>query len=222
MRSSLIRTSWIKSIPKMSRVLGRLKLLRLEHDCKLPLPALEVPERVRRWYTTATHFRFTPVYDQWMDRDLDAWTDELRNMLAGVHLSCEAARLRRPGLTWDTYWGTAVTQAAKDGATPRHTARQVRDLIRGPRAHYAGAAVLDRIRWHWIGRKNLLALVAPVVFYGLGGRAARARATAVLGCASDDDAMLRGYLRAWGRDGDPNFDAALRRFGVRLSTPEAA
>lgn len=66
-----------------------------------------------------------------------------------------------------------------------------------------------------LGRRPALHRLFPLIAYA-GLPAARALAGRVLGVAPHPDPLRAAYLRAWGADGDPNFEAAATAMGLAL------
>ena len=176
-----------------------------------------VSERLRAAYDEAMEFRFAPDYGRFLRRDLAAWQVELSELLAPIHLACEAARLGRPGLRWNDYPALAFERSLADGLTsPRLLAERVIRGIRGQSSHgLMGARA--RLGYRTARPAERLAVVFPAVAFGLDAGAYAALAREVLAAPSDHHrALCAAYLKAWGRYCDPNFDAVLRTLRIDL------
>ncbi len=177
-----------------------------------------VDESFRAAYDTAAEFRFRPDYSQWMDRDLAEWMNTLRAGLADVHLQVESARLKQPGLTWDSYPELALEHVSQEAAA---TLNQKLKLLvnflnnQAPRLPYSSAALRG---YRMAGPRGLMPLVYPVVAFRLQQTRYRDLARHALNAESSSDTALRdAYLRHWGQYIDINFASAAAKMGLRLN-----
>lgn len=182
----------------------------------------DAPPALRALYEQAMAFRFRPDHLAFLGRDLAVWMEDLRSVLAPVHLCVEAMRLSRPHLTWGEHARASLWRALREGLTdPLSWARRGRSLLGG------GLRVLSPwdvgVLWLIAPPRERLSVLFPTVAYGLEEPVGRALARTVLGWdpIPQRDAARLAFLRWWGRHGDPNFEAAARRMGLRLQGDKA-
>jgi hypothetical protein len=178
----------------------------------------DVSDEFRSLYDEAMEFRFRPRYGRYLDRDLSALNARLLQTLAPIHLRCEALRLDRPALEWESYLEAALPRAL--GALARRPLRAARSatrvvgaaasILRGPRKGLGAQLSI-------LPERDRLPLFFPAIAYAGSAEGARRVVAGVLGADPDVAGALRNaYLRAWGAHGDVNFVNLLHKLGLAL------
>jgi hypothetical protein len=183
----------------------------------------DVPESFRRLYDDAMEFRFRPAYERFVESDLGGWVSATKAALEPVHLAFEAARLGRPGLTWDEHAALAFRRTAAEGWDHFRTAARKASLL--PRSGPAPRALspLARLGFRCATMRDRISVAFPSVAYPWGssamGDSTRSDVLrAILGAAGTGppEVRRRAYLRLWGAYGDPNFAQVARAHGIDL------
>ncbi len=178
----------------------------------------DVAERFRAQYDQAMEARLEPRYDELRARDLAAWNDEVLAELAPVHLECERRRLGDATLEWPSYPERAFRSALVERlSSPRAVAKKALALSR-TRSAVPEALVGRRARLGYASAspRERLSLVFPLVAYRLDTAACELARQALAAASDEVRALDHAYLAAWGKHGDVNFHAALRRLGLDL------
>jgi len=175
----------------------------------------DVSERFRRLYEAAMEFRFSPVDALFAPPDLGEWTAALRKVLEPVHRRVESLRLGRELTHWGGYPEKAAARVLFEPGSPLDLARKVVRLLRGPGPR--AGSLLARLGSRAAGPGAVLRAFYPVVAYGAGNAADRAFVREALEARSEERlALVRAYLRAWGRHRDTNLRLSLRRLGLEI------
>ncbi|MDP6446353.1 MAG: hypothetical protein QF805_21355, partial [Pirellulaceae bacterium] len=151
----------------------------------------ETSDAFRELYEEAISFRFQPNYESYLERDFATWMDDLRDVLSPVHLHCEENRLKRHGMTWESYLRAALREALwTDARSPRGVAKKAVNLVRGPRCRVSGswqATLGGRVT----GMRGVLPILFPIVAYKLQSTELRSTAALILGAEDDSTSELR-------------------------------
>ena len=183
---------------------------------------LELPESFRKLYEEAISFRFRPCYEAYIQRDLPVWVEEIRALLAPVHLECEYRRLGESGWAWADYPARAFRHALFENAfSPRETAKRIRNVLRG--RWYPGTAPWSfKLGYAVAGPRGALPVCFPVVAYKLEDAGLRALAQVALDARSTEiNELGRAFLWHWWHHVDQNFASVARRWELRLEPEEA-
>lgn len=177
----------------------------------------DLPEALRDQYDEAMEFRFQPDYTAWADRDLAEWMAALTGILQPAHLEVERRRLRCEQLGWESYPEETLARGMVDVlGHPKELARTALALIRSRSCPVPGPR-LARLGWRLASPGDQLALVFPVVAYGLADPRLRELAGRVLQTRGTGDSRLRrAYLEAWGRYADVNFASVAQKLGISV------
>lgn len=177
----------------------------------------EVSPIFRRWYQEALEFRFRPHYDQYVDRDLVQWLQEVLDFTAQIYLRCEAARLGRPALTWEQYPDTFLIASAGVDLFSRYgVVNRVKGLLHPPH-HAVGTSWQARLAFRWHSPRQRLAAVFPSVAFSRGTSRTQSDIGRFLGAPDrSPEALRRAYLVSWRALGDSNFAQSLEQWGLRL------
>ncbi|MFA6243864.1 MAG: hypothetical protein WC655_23175 [Candidatus Hydrogenedentales bacterium] len=178
----------------------------------------DVPEAFRALYDEAIEFRFQPHYPAYVSRDLAAWMDELREVLAGIHLPCERMRLRCEHLMWKTYAEMAFRRAPWDDfRSPRAWAKKAVNLFRVPTTLPQGFSLSAQVGYRMLGLRGMLPALFPVVAYHLQDDEYRQLAARCLRAQSTQiDELRRAYLFMWGSAVEPPFLHLARKWDLAL------
>lgn len=183
----------------------------------------EATSEFRSLYDASMEFRFKPDYERFADREPLAWMDELRPILESVHLFCERKRLKASALTWNRYAAAASLAALVDDAqSPRAWAKKAVYAARSQRSPVALPAAA-RLGFRATGPRSRMGIVFPVAAYDLQDETIRSVAIQSLSAKTNSIADIRrAYLAAWGKHGDANFGAAMRKWNLALDPAETA
>jgi len=177
----------------------------------------DIPSDFRALYDKAIEFRFQPDYGPYLKIDLAEWMRSLIAMLEPVHLACEASRLNRPGLTWAEYTDLTFQHSLSEGHfTLRNLARKAHRMSQSL-PPLPNSNLLTRLGYRCGGWRGVLPAMFPVIAYGLALPNEQDRACKVLHADNTSQSDLRrAYLCNWSYHGDPNFYAAIQKFGLSL------
>ena len=175
----------------------------------------DAPEGLQKLYDGALEFRFSPDYAAFESRDLRAWAEELRTALEPVFLDFERHRLDSQVLGWDGYLRAALgAELRRDRGSPRGLAMK---LVFGLcESGLPGFGIAARCA----GPRQIVPLLFPAVYFGVGEEEYREAARAFLGSpTADAPSLRRAYLRRWGELGDANFSTVVETHGIDLEAP---
>lgn len=180
----------------------------------------DAPEDLKRLYEEALEFRFSPDYDNYADKNLHEWAEELRALLAPLFLQFERDRLQKPTMDWPTYLQSALSREFKNGFTsPRGLAKLAVYGIRTRGTNDVGG-LGTRLASRCVGDRVMMPLVYPAVYFNIEDPGFRKAAQAYLQAPGDDRHALRhGFLRKWGEIGDSNFQSVIDANGIQLDGP---
>lgn len=178
---------------------------------------IRVAQDFKQLYEEAIAFRFQPDYSPFLERDLAAWMDELRETLKPVHLACESKRLGKPSLTWDEYFDTALRHAMfEDMSSARGIAKKARNLLRRE-AIGRHRPLSARLGGRSVGQTGCVPIVFPVLSFFIDDEKLRFLAGDLLGEVVSTPADLRRlYLQRWGMHGDTNFSSFLQDHAISV------
>lgn len=185
----------------------------------------DVPRAFQRLYLEAASFRLQPRYESFRSCDLAGWNESIIADLEPIHLAFEGARLRRPGLDWESYPHLALESSSTDDLfVPRRLARKILNGLGASRApDPVRSSLKARLGFRMAGQAGLLPLVFPMLAYGPSSPEKLGLARAFLDTDAPDRGMLtHEYLLRWGRFGDVNFLDGLRHKELNLTMKEAA
>lgn len=178
----------------------------------------DVSPHFRALYDEAVEFRFQPHYEDYLERDLYAWTDEILEQFEPLHLQCESSRLGCLLRGWTDYPAAALTHAVyEDFLSWRSWAKKFYNAARY-RAASPGGSVFSRLGYQFMGPKGRMLAAYPAVAYNVNAPALSHMAASTLGARSEEPAELRrAYLAQWNQCGDSNFAGLLRSANLTLA-----
>lgn len=178
-------------------------------------------------YESAMAFRFSPVYENYLQRDLTQWCVDLKTALEAIHLQCERLRLQSQDLDWNNYLDRSLHHCLRrEQQTLKSTVRRVRDRLC---VHYDSSQRRALGGWpqSQLTAKDYLPLLFPAVAYS-GIRSSginswyRQRAVVLLACTSTHkQALATAYLRFWCKHMDANLQHVLEKLGLSIEEDAA-
>ncbi|MFC1735279.1 hypothetical protein ACFL1X_04125, partial [Candidatus Hydrogenedentota bacterium] len=182
----------------------------------------DVTESFRNLYAEALEFRFQPRYQEYLQKDMSTWMDELREAFQTVHMECESLRMGKRNWGWEEYPTLSLRYGLFDQlSSPHATAKKILNLLRGPRSP-ADTGIWSKIAYRSAGHRGLLPVCYPAVIYGFENEPLRGWVQkAIIARDTSCNELRRAYLRAWGKHMDPNFFKVARRFNLPLEREEA-
>lgn len=177
----------------------------------------DAPDDLKQLYEEALEFRFSPNYEKYEQRDLQAWAEELRELLGRLYLDFERFRLGDEDLAWSGYLERALSHEFRKNLTSlRGLAKNVVFGLRSrgiPKALGLRGRLLSRC----VGESVLMPVLYPSVSFDIEDTSFRQATQSFLGASSDDHRTLRhAYLRKWGETGDSNFQNVIEAQGISL------
>jgi len=176
----------------------------------------DVSPHFRALYDEAVEFRFKPHYEDYLDRDLYAWTDSILEQFEPLHLQCESNRLGCLLTGWTDYPAAVLTHAVfEDFLSWRAWAKKCYNTLRYRAS--CSEAFLARIGYQCMGPKGRMLAAYPAVAYNVDAPALTRMAAQALGARNEQPAELRrAYLAQWNQCGDSNFAGLLRSANLTL------
>jgi len=177
----------------------------------------EASPEIRALYDEAILFRFKPNYERYLQKDMQAYNDELLEALSKVHLECEKLNLEYPSLTWDNYFTMALQkksyarQSFKQGI--KSTLFAFKNL--GVMAHLENGT--QKRSFRHLGGKGMLSLLFPYIAYEVYPKDYSALFDTALKTKGSEN-YLRAFLKLWGSLADTNFTNVLRTYNIDLES----
>lgn len=177
----------------------------------------DVDVNFKNIYDEAMNFRFQPIYDEYLKKDLTAWTEELRGHFEKIFLICEAKRLRANNLNWENYAETAFAFALTDEITSfKPLVKKILALTKN-RQYPGHASFKARMGFKTLRDEGVLPILFPLFAYHLDNNKYTKLAADFLHADSSGFNNLRkAYLRYWGKVGDDNFINVLKKYDISL------
>jgi hypothetical protein len=178
----------------------------------------EVPESFRKLYDEAIEFRFQPRYIDYEDRDMAEWMNDLRTVLAPIHLECERKRLGYEDLTWENYPENFFRRALwEDSMSPRAWAKKTLNMMRTHQHLANNFSYLAQLGSRMLGPRGLVTAFFPVPAYNLEA-APLPQLAAQLLCAKGTTLaeIRRTFLLRWGAAVEPPFLKLAQKWDLAL------
>ncbi len=183
--------------------------------------AAAIGDEFKKLYADAVEFRFQPDYGPYLKKDLQVWSDAIRNSLEEIHILCETRHLDARGWTWAEYPSLCMQQAIFEAPlSPSANVKKLLNLVRGPNppSHLKG---LDRLACRMAGPKQLLLACYPAVAYNQENETLLRWTQQSLGAVDTSLEELRvAFLSMWGRLIDPDFFKVVKRFDLFANSEE--
>jgi len=179
--------------------------------------AKNIDSDIKELYAQALLFRFKPDYDNFLEKDLKAWNEELIKTLSYVHLRCEKMNLGKSDLTWENYFKVAL----ESQSYPRQNIRQkVKSALYGVKylpALKELSSPTQMSSFMQVGGRAMLALLFPYITYEVYPKEYSGLFKILLEERDgNSDKFLNNFLLQWAKWGDTNFINVLRTYNIEL------
>lgn len=180
---------------------------------------LNIDEKIKKLYADALLFRFKPNYDDYLQKDLKKWNNELIQTLSSIHLQCESINLNQSNLSWNQYLDITL----KEKSFPRQNVMQkAKSFLYGLK----NIAVLKELKsitniksYMQFGAKGSLSLFFPYIAYGIYPEKYFNLFQASLQLQRvDEQEYLKRFLMQWSQYGDTNFKNVLHTHNINLES----
>ena len=177
----------------------------------------EVDAEFKAIYNEAMNFRFKPNYDEFLQKDLVAWSEVLRRHFEEIFLKCEQIRLGKSEISWSNYAQMAFRFALTDEITSiKPLIKKILLFTRNRKTPFTGSFI-SKLGFKTLDDAGVLPVLFPLVAYKVEDAEFRKIAAAFLNSKSSDFEDLRkAYLRYWSNVGDSNFINVLNHYGISL------
>lgn len=177
-----------------------------------------LPSELRVLYEEAAEFRFQPIYDKYLNRNLHDWMKKVCHLFSTIYLQIESLRLKDIDLNWNNYVDRALISSLKGNIFSLKTWKnKVNGLLHPPKASL-GTNLYAHCGFLLLPPKQRLAVMFPFIAFAIEDVKINHQIQKILSAKSSNFEDLRfAYLRAWSMNGDINFKRSLKEWGLDLA-----
>ncbi|KZZ78700.1 hypothetical protein A3767_01845 [Oleiphilus sp. HI0133] len=187
----------------------------------------EIDLRFKRLYDEALSFRLSPKYAYYLQLDLKDWHRNVMRQLESIHLKCEAKRLQRSDLTWQTYFDTALVHSLYEREfNAKECLRRLMNLIKPKTGKLPNKLPpLGKLAYQLSDNESMLPLIFPYIAFNPSFVNSSVEKQHFVSFFSshfgrqEQDSLLsiiKAYVRQWGATFDRNLSAVLSKNQIAL------
>ena len=174
-----------------------------------------IDNSIKELYSQAILFRFMPDYDTYLKKDLQAWNDELIEVLCSIHLECEKINLSQANLDWENYFNIALDKKSYPRQNLLQKAKSSVHGIRNISVACKLNSSTEMISFMQLGARGMLSLLFPYIAYKIYPKHYHSMFKVALKEPNELE-FLKGFLTLWSKHGDTNFINVLRTYNIEL------
>ncbi len=176
-----------------------------------------IDPKVKTLYSDAILFRFMPNYEEYLQKDLKAWNEELIEIFSSIHLHCEKINLSETELNWDKYLSTALDKKSFSRQNLQQKLKSCLYGLKKPSIITEFDNTFHAISYLQFGAKGILSLLFPYIAYKIHPKKYPNLFKKTLSSKSNNEkSLLSAFLLLWAKYGDTNFINVLKTHNITL------